>query len=75
MVRGSGDLVASVDTLLYLRGKERGRFTLEHGKARRGVPQLPRTVKIVEEDGRLSLVPADAAAADARARSRRRSRR
>ena len=50
MVRGSGDLVASVDSLLYLRSKEAGTFTLEHAKARRGMPHEPILVRI-EGDG------------------------
>jgi hypothetical protein len=37
MVRGSLDLVASVDVLLYVRAKEAGTFTLEQGKSRRGL--------------------------------------
>ena len=67
MVRGSGDLVASADTLLYVRSKERGSFTLEQGKARRGVPQPLQTVRITEtDDGRLSLVGGAAVAAESK---------
>jgi hypothetical protein len=49
MVRGSGDLVASVDVLLYARAKEAGKFTLEHGKARRGFPHPSILVAIENE--------------------------
>jgi hypothetical protein len=49
MVRGSGDLVASVDVLLYARSKEAGKFTLEHGKARRGFPH-PSILVAIEND-------------------------
>jgi hypothetical protein len=56
MVRGSGDLVASVDTLLYLRAKEAGSFTLEHAATRRGLPHEPILVRIDADDERLELV-------------------
>ena len=57
MVRGSLDLVASVDTLLYLRAKEPGQFTLEQAKSRRGQPHESILVSITEaDDGRLELV-------------------
>jgi hypothetical protein len=57
MVRGSGDLVASIDTLLFLRAKEAGQFTLEHGKSRRGLPHESILVTITEaDDERLELV-------------------
>jgi hypothetical protein len=56
MVRGSGDLVASVDALLYLRAKEAGSFTLET-VARRGVPHEPILVRLEEdEEERLRLI-------------------
>lgn len=62
MVRGSGDLVASVDSLLYLRAKESGSFTLEHAKARRGVPHEPILVRIEGDDGSIGLVSEGAVA-------------
>lgn len=64
MVRGSGDLVASVDTLLYLRAKEAGAFTLE-AVARRGMPHEPILVRIEndEDDGSLRLINEGAVAA------------
>lgn len=63
MVRGSGDLVASVDSLLYLRAKEGGAFTLEHGKARRGLPHEPILVRIEGDEQHLRLVSEGAVAA------------
>jgi hypothetical protein len=51
MVRGSGDFVAAVDTLFYLRGKGDQRFILETAKARRGRPPEPIMVRIEDEDG------------------------
>ena len=56
MVRGSGDLLASADTLLYLRAKEAGIFTLEQGKSRRGVAHESIQVRIDSDDDRLDLV-------------------
>lgn len=56
MVRGSGDLVASVDSLLFLRGKEGAAFTLEHAKSRRGVPHESILVRIEVEGDHLRLV-------------------
>lgn len=56
MVRGSGDLVASVDSLLYLRAKEGSSFTLEHAKARRGVPHESILVRIHGDEDSLELV-------------------
>jgi hypothetical protein len=57
MVRGSGDLVASVDTLLYLRAKEAGTFTLEHAASRRGIPHESILVRIeAEDEDRIELV-------------------
>jgi hypothetical protein len=50
MVRGSLDLVASVDVLLYVRAKEAGAFTLEQAKSRRGLPHESILVRI-EGDG------------------------
>ena len=55
MVRGSGDLVASVDSLFYLRAKGDESFTLEHAKARRGRPHEPILVRIESDDERLAL--------------------
>ena len=58
MVRGSLDLVASVDVLLYIRSKESGTFTLEHAKSRRGLPHEPIQVRIAGDgnDDELRLV-------------------
>jgi energy-coupling factor transporter ATP-binding protein EcfA2 len=58
MVRGSLDLVASVDALLYIRSKESGTFTLEHAKSRRGLPHAPIQVRIDGDgdDAELRLV-------------------
>jgi hypothetical protein len=56
MVRGSGDLVAGVDQLLYLRAKEPGTFTLEHGASRRSLPHEPILVRVVGDDNRIELV-------------------
>jgi hypothetical protein len=56
MVRGSGDLVASVDSLLFLRAKESGSFTLEHAKSRRGRPHEPLLVSFDDSDGAFALV-------------------
>jgi hypothetical protein len=56
MVRGSGDMVASLDTLLCLRAKGNGSFTLEHGKARRSLQHDTILVQIEEEDARMRLV-------------------
>lgn len=58
MVRGSSDLVASVDALFYLRAKDPGSFTLEQGATRRAVPHEPILVRIEvdEEAERLELV-------------------
>ena len=57
MVRGSGDLVASVDALLYLRQKEVGSFTLE-AVTRHGLPADPVLVRIEGDDetGSIQLV-------------------
>jgi hypothetical protein len=49
MVRGSGDLLASVDTLFYLRAKENSSFTLET-VSRRGLPHEPILVRIEGDD-------------------------
>ena len=49
MVRGSGDLVASVDALFYLRAKESGSFTLET-ISRRGLPHEPILVRVEADD-------------------------
>jgi hypothetical protein len=49
MVRGSGDLVASVDALFYLRAKESGSFTLET-VSRRGLPHEPILVHVEADD-------------------------
>jgi hypothetical protein len=51
MVRGSGDVLASVDCLLFLRSKQPGSFTIET-VARRGLPHEPVQVRIeADEDG------------------------
>jgi hypothetical protein len=58
MVRGSGDLVASFDTLLYLRAKDPGTFTLEHAAFRRGITHESILVRIEadDDDRRIELV-------------------
>ncbi|MDP9256003.1 MAG: AAA family ATPase [Actinomycetota bacterium] len=58
MVRGSLDLVASVDVLLYIRSKESGTFTVECAKSRRGLPHEPIQVRIAGDgdDAELRLV-------------------
>jgi hypothetical protein len=58
MVRGSGDLVATIDTLLYLRAKEAGAFVLEQGASRRALPHEPILVRIesTDEGGAIRLV-------------------
>jgi hypothetical protein len=60
MVRGSLDLVASVDVLLYVRAKEAGTFTLEQGKSRRGLAHESILVQIEGsgDDETLSLASA-----------------
>jgi replicative DNA helicase len=55
-VRGSGDLVASADSLLVLRPKEQGLFAVEHAKARRGMPHDSVIVRIDDNEGRITLV-------------------
>jgi hypothetical protein len=55
MVRGSGDLVASLDTLLYLRARESG-FTLEHARSRAGIPTQPIAVRIDIDDDHVHLI-------------------
>jgi hypothetical protein len=47
--RGSGDLVASVDALLYFRRLD-GLVRIEHAKTRRGHPHEPTHYRIVEDD-------------------------
>jgi 5S rRNA maturation endonuclease (ribonuclease M5) len=49
--RGSGDLVASCDVLLYVRRLSGGLLRLEHGKARRGHEHEPVHFRIVEAEG------------------------
>lgn len=56
MVRGSGDLVAGVDTLLYLRAKEPGVFTLEHGACRRSFPHESIQVRVEGDDESIELI-------------------
>lgn len=63
MVRGSGDLVASIDTLLYLRAKEGGSFTLEHAASRRALPHEPILVEIQGDETTIELVNAGPVAA------------
>lgn len=50
MTRGSGDFLAVVDTQLYVRKKEAGVFTLEHGKSRRGLEHEAIQVRVSEAD-------------------------
>jgi hypothetical protein len=64
MVRGSGDFVAAVDTLFYLRGKGDQRFILETAKARRGRPPEPIMVRIEDEDGLRLVNEGEVATAD-----------
>lgn len=56
MVRGSGDLHASCDSLLYLRATEPGAFTLEHASSRRGLPHESILVRIESDGERIRLV-------------------
>lgn len=53
MARGSGDFIAAVDTMLYLKRREGpGCFTLEAGKLRSALPPDPIIVRIQDRDDR-----------------------
>lgn len=54
MIRGSGDILASLDQMLFHRNRpgESDAFTIEHGKARRGQPHPSILVRIVETEHR-----------------------
>jgi hypothetical protein len=48
MTRGSSDFLAAVDTQIYVRRKDAGVFTLEHGKSRRGMEHEAIQIRVSE---------------------------